>query len=68
MHIDLALRVSTLYSFALVLARISGIFLFLPLPGVSAGPAASRVVLSLVTTFALFPLALVAVSSMNPGC
>jgi flagellar biosynthetic protein FliR len=55
MHIDAVLHVSTLYTFALVLARMSGVFLFLPLPGVSAGPAASRVVLSLVTTFALFP-------------
>ena len=55
MHTDAALRVSTLYAFALVLARMSGVFLFLPLPGVSAGPAASRIVLSLVTTFALFP-------------
>jgi flagellar biosynthetic protein FliR len=55
MHIDAALHVSTLYAFALVLARMAGIFLFLPLPGLSAGPAASRAVLSLVTTFALFP-------------
>lgn len=55
MHIDAALHVSTLYAFALVLARISGLFVFLPVPGLSAGPVVSRVVLSLVTTFSLFP-------------
>ena len=48
------LHISTLYAFALVLARIAGIFVFLPLPGLTAGPAASRVVLSLVVTFSLF--------------
>src|SRR5438132_5066715 len=54
MHIDAALHVSTLYAFALVLARISGVFVFLPVPGLTAGPVASRVVLSLVVTFSLF--------------
>src|SRR5579884_88948 len=55
MHIDAALQVSTLYGFLLVLARISGVFVFLPIPGLTAGSAASRVVLSLVATFSLFP-------------
>src|SRR5205823_6530082 len=55
MHVDAALRVSTIYAFALVLARISGVFIFLPIPGLTAGPAISRVVLSLVVTFSLFP-------------
>jgi flagellar biosynthetic protein FliR len=54
MHIDAALHVSTLYAFALVLARVSGVFVFLPVPGLTSGPAISRVVLSLVTTFSLF--------------
>lgn len=48
-----ALHVSTLYAFLLVLSRVSGIFVFLPLPGLGAGPVASRVVLSLITTFSL---------------
>jgi len=55
MPIEAVLRASTLYAFVLVLSRVSGIFIFLPLPAFSAGPAAARVVLSLVTTFALFP-------------
>lgn len=53
MHIDAGLHVSTLYAFVLVLARIAGIFVFVPVPGLTAGPAASRVVLSLVATFSL---------------
>ena len=55
MPIDAALHVSTLYAFVLVLARISGVFVFLPLPGLTAGPPAARIVLSLVATFSLFP-------------
>ena len=53
MHADLALPASTLYAFALVLARMSGLFIFLPLPGVSNGPAPARVVLSLAATLTL---------------
>ena len=53
MRTDLVLPLSTLYSFALVLARMSGIFVFMPLPGISAGPAAARIVLSLAATLAL---------------
>jgi flagellar biosynthetic protein FliR len=54
-ELESALRVSTLYGFILVLARVSGIFVFLPLPPLSSGPGPARIVLSLVTTFALFP-------------
>ena len=54
MHADLAIHVSTLYAFAFVLARMSGVFLFLPLPGIQAGPSAARAILTLVSTFALF--------------
>lgn len=53
MHVDAVLQISTLYAFALVLSRIAGVFVFLPIPGLTAGPAASRVMLSLVVTFSL---------------
>ncbi len=53
MHTEAVLSISTLYAFALVLARIAGLFVFLPLPALTAGPAAARVVLSLVTTLSL---------------
>ena len=50
LHLDLGL----LYSFLLVLARVSGAFIYVPLPGIKAGPEPSRVILSMATTFVLF--------------
>lgn len=55
MHANLTVPLSTLLAFALVLARISGAFAFVPPPVKDAGPSAARVVLSLATTIALFP-------------
>lgn len=56
MHADPTLPASLLFGFLLVLARISGIFLFIPLPALSNGPSAAKIVLALALTFALFPL------------
>ena len=56
MHADPTIRISLLYGFLLVLARVSGIFIFIPLPTLKAGPTAAKVVLALALTFALFPL------------
>jgi flagellar biosynthesis protein FliR len=50
---DLKIDAGTLYAFLLVLARVSGIFIFVPLPGIKAGPEAARVVLALSLTLAL---------------
>jgi flagellar biosynthetic protein FliR len=50
LHLDLGL----LYSFLLVLARVSGAFIYVPLPGIKAGPEPPRVVLAMGTTFVLF--------------
>jgi flagellar biosynthesis protein FliR len=47
-------HVSTLYGFLLVLARLSGIFIFLPLPGFKAGPDVAKITLAGGLTFALF--------------
>jgi flagellar biosynthetic protein FliR len=55
MHAEFTFQLATLYGFLLVLARVSGIVVFVPIPGFSAGPAASRVVLALMLTIALFP-------------
>jgi flagellar biosynthesis protein FliR len=55
MHADLTFQLATLYGFLLVLARVSGVVVFVPIPGFSAGPDASRVVLALALTCALFP-------------
>ncbi len=56
MHAEPALPASLLYGFLLVLARIGGIFVFIPLPTLKAGPNAAKIVLALALTFALFPL------------
>ncbi len=55
MGTELKLDVGTLYSFLLVLARVSGVFIFVPLPGIKTGPEAARAVLALSMTFVLFP-------------
>jgi flagellar biosynthetic protein FliR len=56
MHVELTFQLATLYGFLLVLARMSGIVVFVPIPGFSAGPDASRVVLALALTVGLFPV------------
>jgi len=47
---------ATLYAFLLVLARVSGFVVFLPLPALSAAPGSARIVLSIAITIALFPV------------
>jgi flagellar biosynthetic protein FliR len=54
MGTDLHLDTGTLYSFLLVLARISGAFIYIPLPGIKAGPAPARALLAVSMTFVLF--------------
>jgi len=56
MHAEFTFQLATLYGFLLVLARVSGLMVFVPIPGWSAAPGVSRVVLALVLTIALFPV------------
>lgn len=51
---DVVIPTGFLYAFLLVLVRVAGVFTFLPIPGITAGPAAARILLSLAFTFALF--------------
>jgi flagellar biosynthetic protein FliR len=53
MHAEVTFNLSTVYGFLLVLARVSGVIAFVPLPGFSAGPDSSRIVLALALTMAL---------------
>jgi flagellar biosynthetic protein FliR len=53
MGTELRLDAGTLYAFLLVLARVSGTFIFVPLPGIKAGPDAARAVLAVSLTLAL---------------
>jgi flagellar biosynthetic protein FliR len=56
MDTELKLEVGTLYAFLLVLARVSGVFVFVPLPGIKAGPDVVRAALAFSITLALLPL------------
>src|SRR5689334_20338703 len=53
---SLSLPLPLLYSFLLVLARISGAMVFVPIPGATSAPQPVRVVLSLAVTLSLFPV------------
>jgi flagellar biosynthetic protein FliR len=50
---ELSIALPALYGFALTLARIAGIFVFLPMPGNSAGAPMARIVLALACTMSL---------------
>jgi flagellar biosynthesis protein FliR len=56
MHAEFTFQLATIYGFLLVLARVSGVIVLVPIPGFSAGPDISRVVLALAVTIALFPV------------
>ena len=53
---ELLLSLSTLLGFLLTLVRVAGVFVFIPLPGVSGIVSPARVIFSLGVTIALFPL------------
>ena len=55
MPAQLTFSLSTVFGFVLVLARVAGAFIFVPLPGMSAGPDVARAVLAISFTLALFP-------------
>jgi flagellar biosynthesis protein FliR len=56
MHTELGISLSSLYGFLIVLARVSGVLVFTPIPGAQASPDASRVVLALALTVMLLPV------------
>jgi flagellar biosynthetic protein FliR len=56
MATELSLNTGTLLGFLLVLIRVAGVFVFVPLPGIKAGPEMARVVLSFAITLSLYHL------------
>jgi flagellar biosynthesis protein FliR len=52
---EFTLSLGTLLGFLLVLARVAGVFVFVPLPGLRNTPEPVRVVLVLAITLTLFP-------------
>lgn len=55
MHTDLTVALPVMWSFLLILARISGVLVAVPIPGFSAGPDVSRALLAGALTVVLFP-------------
>lgn len=56
MPANLTIHATTLYAFVLVLARMAGALVFVPLPGFSAASGPARVVFAVGFTLALFPM------------
>jgi len=55
MHADIEIPLRAITTFLLVLSRILGVFVYLPLPGRDAGPSLPRVVLAFATALAVAP-------------
>jgi flagellar biosynthetic protein FliR len=55
MRVDAAFSLSTLFGFLFVLARVAGVFVFVPIPGMKRGLDMARTVLALGMTLALYP-------------
>ncbi len=55
MHAELTISASTLIAFMLVLSRMVGVFVFVPLPVREAGPSVARIAFGFATALALFP-------------
>jgi flagellar biosynthetic protein FliR len=53
---ELVFSTATLLGFLLTLARVAGVFVFVPMPGIGAVINPARVILSFGITIALFPL------------
>jgi flagellar biosynthetic protein FliR len=52
---NLTISTATLFAFLLVLARVGGILVFVPIPGIRGGPEPARAAFVLAFTLALFP-------------
>lgn len=56
MHAEVGLSLTTLFGFLLVLFRVSGVVVLVPLPGFGSGPGVARIVFALALTLCLFPV------------
>src|SRR6185436_14800669 len=67
MHGDLTLSAGTLYAFMLVLARMAGAMIFVPLPGIKSAPEPVRAAFALSLTIALYGQWPVIASTVSPS-
>jgi len=56
MHADPSIPLTSIFAFLLVLARVSGVFIFVPMPGFAGGPEPVKILFSLALTIALYPV------------
>jgi flagellar biosynthesis protein FliR len=56
MHSDISVTVGLIYSFLLVVARIGGALIFVPIPALRSGSDPVRIILILAMTMALYPV------------
>jgi flagellar biosynthetic protein FliR len=56
MHNNFGISTASLLGFLLVLCRVSGVFVFLPIPGLRSGADTARIIVVLAITMSLFPL------------
>jgi flagellar biosynthesis protein FliR len=52
---QLTVPLGLVFGFVLVLTRVTGAFIFVPLPGFRSGPDIARALLAFSVTLALFP-------------
>jgi flagellar biosynthetic protein FliR len=55
MPANVTLDLSTSYGFLLVLSRVAGAFVFVPIPGIKDAPQAARIAAAMAVTVALYP-------------
>jgi len=55
MHASLSFPLALPLSFARVLVRLAGAFVFVPMPGREAGPGMARIVFAFAAAIALYP-------------
>ena len=65
MHADLTLSTGPL-GFLLTLARVAGIFVFVPMPGMKGVADMARIVLTLAITLCVFPQSSVSAKILGP--
>src|SRR5450755_874863 len=67
MGVENAIPISTVLGFVLTLVRLSGVFVFVPLPGLKSAVDPARIVLVMGLSLALFPVWPHPAADIRPG-
>ena len=63
MPIELSIGMGLLWSYLIVFVHVSGLLLFMPLPGIASGPGFARLALAMALTFCIATASITAASS-----